>query len=846
VAKSSSKSKFSPDITSKIAKAIAANSGNEVFFHAKTDDSGEITDVEAVAWGNETATPALLQFLEPGDIVIHNHPSGDLTPSQADIQIAAIIGNQGTGFYIVDNEAAKVKIIVDRYVSPRYNYLDLAKIAQELDDGSAVALKLPEYESRPGQKEMTMEAARCFNDGKIGLIEAGTGIGKTLAYLIPALYWALKNKERVLISTRTINLQEQLIFKDIPFLKTVFPRDFKAVLLKGRGNYVCLRRIDAEERDVNQFQQEILEDNLKTLQTLIAWSKKTKDGSLSDLNFVPKQDVWDRIKCENDTCIGIRCQFYEDCFLVNARREAARADILIVNHHLLFADLSLRGSFGSLADIAVLPPYTRIIIDEAHHTEEVSTEFFGTQVSQYGIKRLLNRILSYNRKGEPKGLLPLAAAKLRSDTRPGSREKITTATQLIEHELIDDKENLAQYAEDIFLDIAAFLQKKGLFSDENRQYRIDESFLEDREWTNLILVKYKGFIQGLRDFKKKLYTLVELLKKYAGSIKIDFENIIIELDAHVGRFGLTADTLYYLLFEPDKTVVKWIEITTKRKVVKICAAPIEVAESLKTTLFDPFKTVILTSATLTVGASFDFITSRLGIDRLDRTRINIVMVPSPFNFKEQVLIGIPLNNHPPDHPLFHTHAHNFIAKSLTISKGRAFVLFTSYKAMNEAFAHIPEMITQEQLTYLAQGADTRHNLLNRFRKEQPAVLFATDSFWEGVDVIGEALESIIIARLPFRVPTVPIEVARREAIDNAGGNSFMEYTVPKAVIKFKQGFGRLIRHKNDRGTILILDNRIVSKSYGRLFLESLPDCGLVSNRDDVVFRAFKDFYEYEM
>lgn len=821
------------------AQEIAGNDGNEIFLRGFTDDSGQVHEIKTLAWGNETTTPAILQQLAPGDVVIHNHPSGDLTPSDADIQIASIVGNQGVGFYIIDNTAKNLKIVVKRHVKPALQHVDPRDVSGRLDSGSAIAHGLPGYELRTGQIEMAVAATRSFNDGKISMIEAGTGTGKTLAYLIPAILWAHKNKERIVVSTNTINLQEQLVFKDIPLLKKSMDEEFTSVLVKGRANYCCLRKVDAEEKDLGLFKDD---EDYDELRTLIAWSKKTKDGSLSDLNFIPKYDVWDRLKCESDTCTGARCAFYEDCFLVSARREAARSDILIINHHMLFSDLSLRGSFGSLADIAVLPPYTRIIIDEAQHIEKVSTDYFGRQVSQWGIKRLFGRLMSLSKKGERKGLLPMALTKLRKVKEETHQKQLHSLVIRIEQEILSDITEITGYSDDIFSDIESFLQRKVYEHHDEKQFMLDERFFEDPDWTDLILVKIGGLITRMREFRKKLFNLVESLGKLTKLLKIDIENLFLELQAHLRRINDTADSFHYLLFETDEKVVKWIELTKKRKAIKICAAPIEVGESLINALFNPYGTVVLTSATLTVGGRFDFIKSRLGIDMLEQDRVIGHSFPSPFDFRKQALIGIPTNNYPPDHPQYFSIIRNLIAESLKISRGRAFVLFTSYQAMNEVFNFISVSFENTHINLLKQGMDTRHNLLNRFRREHAAALFATDSFWEGVDVMGEALESIIIARLPFRVPTDPIEIARRDAIDSAGGNSFLEYTVPTAVIKFKQGFGRLIRHKNDRGTILVLDNRIVTKSYGKVFLDSLPDCRIVADRDDVVFKAFREFY----
>ncbi|MCH8285158.1 DEAD/DEAH box helicase family protein [candidate division KSB1 bacterium] len=850
---------LSPKVRQTILREINGNSGNEVFFYGTVDDSGQVKDVEALAWGNETSTPAILQKLLPGDIVIHNHPAGDLTPSDADIQIASFVGNHSVGFYIIDNKAEFLNVIVKRHAKKPRAVLDPQETGARLDENSAIAENLPGYESRPGQVDMTEEVVNSFNKGMISLIEAGTGTGKTLAYLVPSILWALKHKERVVLSTKTINLQEQLVFKDIPFLKNTMAEKFSYVLVKGRRNYLCLRRSNAEDRDLGLFSAAFSgkdDSDPDELRALIEWSKTTKDGSLSDLNFIPKPEVWDRLKCESDTCTGVRCAFYDDCFLLSARREAAKADILIVNHHLLFADLSLRGSLGSLADIAVLPPYKRIIIDEAHHIEGASTDYFGSQVSQLGLERLFGRLYSKSKKGENKGLIAVTMSKLRNVKEKQFKQKIREVITGIEANIVSEITGLRDYNNDIFDDIGAFLKRKngsaegtstffGENKDEN-QFILDERFYEDRDWTELILVKIEGFVNRMKSFRVSFNELTESLGKLVDLLNIDLENLLIELRAQVQRINDAAETLHYLMFIDDASVVKWIEISGKQRAIKICAAPIKVGESLRNALFNPYETVVMTSATLSVGGSFEFIKSRLGIDELDQNRVSEMSFPSPFDFQKQALIGIPTNNHPPDHPRFSTSTHNLIAESIKISKGRAFALFTSYAAMNDAYSYITSNESagwNPPIRFLKQGTDTRHNLLNQFKQEKVAVLFATDSFWEGVDVTGESLESIIITRLPFKVPTAPIEVARRDAIDREGGNSFLDYSVPHAVIKFKQGIGRLIRNKSDRGTILILDNRIIKKKYGKIFLDSLPHCTVIADRDDVVFKAFREFYE---
>ena len=391
-----------PDLCSDAARqilrlTIEEAQGNEVFFLGTTDETGVLQEVDPLARGNDSAVPALLQVASAGDVILHNHPSGRLVPSEADLELAAHYGNQGVGFYIVNNAVDDVYVVVEAFAKPVSPTLEVSEILQLFAPGGALAKRFRDYQHRPAQERMAKAVAETFNHSRVALIEAATGTGKSLAYLIPAILWAVRNRQRVVVSTNTINLQEQLIHKDIPLLQQVLDREFNAVLVKGRSNYLCLDKLQALDRQGKLF----LDDESADFTALSQWARQTSDGSRSDLSLNVSSALWEKVACESDTCTRIKCEHYSRCFFYKARRQAAAADLLVVNHHLLFADLAVRRATGRYHDAAVLPPWSRLILDEAHNVEDIATEYFGVQVSKLSLPPAAGAFSTRSQNGGP-------------------------------------------------------------------------------------------------------------------------------------------------------------------------------------------------------------------------------------------------------------------------------------------------------------------------------------------------------------------------------------------------------------------------------------------------------------
>lgn len=639
-----------------------------------------------------------------------------------------------------------------------------------------IARRLPAYESRPEQIEMADAVMKAIASKQHLVVEAGTGVGKSFAYLVPAILAAGqesgdKKRKKIVVSTHTISLQEQLISRDIPFLNAVLPVEFSAVLVKGRSNYVSLRRLQgAWERSGSLFPND---EEIAQVRELRAWSRTTTDGSLADIDFRPIGSVWDEVRSEHGNCLGRRCPTHEECFYYKARRRVWNADILVVNHALFFSDLALRREGAS-----VLPEYDVAILDEAHTLEAVAGDHLGVSVTSGQANYLFNKL--YNDRTQ-KGLLLL-------------------------HNLVDAQRLVVRL--------------RGLFTEFFQDLR---DWKEENAAANGRLRKPCSILDVITP---EMHALSSVIRTYAEK-QVPQEEQKIELIAACDRIDGLAISLSGWMAQRFDDAVYWIEETHGRTpAISLNSSPIEVGPAIRDELFAKIPSVILTSATLSVGQQdFSFFKTRVGL-----TKASEVKLGSPFDYRKQATLilaeSMPDPNEQPQ--AFEEACLTRIQRYVLHTDGRAFVLFTSYKMLKSCADRLTRWCAERNYLLLAQGAgQNRSAMLDKFRQDGRAILFGTDTFWQGVDVPGDALQNVIITKLPFSVPDHPLLESRVERIRERGGNPFMEYQVPEAAIKLRQGFGRLIRTKTDTGVVAILDPRVRTKFYGRIFRESLPDCRVI-------------------
>jgi ATP-dependent DNA helicase DinG len=818
--------------------AINEAGGREVFFAGSIDKEGLVTAARVVARGTEEAVPAFLHGLDKGDVVIHNHPSGQVAPSAADLQLASVFGFHGHGVYIVDNAVENVYVVVEPFVEKPRARVDAGKLAASLAPGGSVALRLAEFESRPQQVEMLRAVAAAFNDDGIAAIEAPTGVGKTMAYLLPAAAWAQKNRERVVISTRTINLQEQIIQKDIPVAAGTSADAVKAVLVKGRGNYMCWRKLKRALSEASLFDDGGEQSQIAKLKE---WAETTTDGSLSDLPFVPDRDVWSNCCSEADTCRLSACPDAQKCFVGRARREVAKADLLVVNHHMLFSDLAIKRETGDFTSLAVLPSYKRVIFDEAHSVEDSATEYFGAEVTRNGTVALLGRFVSLGR-GRDRGLLPFLRARLERELPANLQAEAVKLVDLINNDCMPSLAVARDSLLAVFTAVRSWAAARCAQMGRDVKWRLTPAELGDPE---LRLIHRELVLPACEEaavFVAQCVTVAERLKAVNTPDEegdAPFTTELLQLQGYTDRVRRLANTLVELTSDRiEPNTVRWIEIDSDNdSIIRLVRCPLEIGVPMAEWVYPNLRTAVLTSATLTVRQEFDFLAQRIGLDRLKDRKTQLTRLDTPFDFEKQAILCIPEDMPAPDTLEYSNEVVAHTRRILDVTRGHAFVLFTSFSALNRTYDRVAPWLRAEGITPLKQGEMARTPLLERFRSDTSSVLFGTDSFWEGVDVAGDALQCVILTRLPFRVPSEPVLQARAEAIDAAGGRSFIEYTVPQAVIRFRQGFGRLIRRKSDRGAIVILDSRVVTKFYGKIFLQSLPGVRTVRGPGDGVYRA---------
>jgi DNA polymerase III epsilon subunit family exonuclease len=699
--------------------------------------------------------------------------------------------------------------------------LDIEAIRRFFSPDGAMGRAFEGYEQRQPQVEMAEAVTNAFNNGDAVLVEAGTGTGKGLAYLVPAAIFAAQRGERVVISTNTINLQDQLFFKDIPALQRIMagvggqvlgvePRatnqhptpssqlPFTAALLKGRSNYLCLRRYKDLRRDGR-----LVSDEIKTLLKVQLWLPTTTSGDKAELLLMDKENMaWERINATLETCTGPRCADYRDCFLYKARREAEAAHLVIVNHALLLANLD--------QEITVFPPYDHVIIDEAHNLEEVATDQFGFQVDQNELLKFMDDLFMTGGASTSAGLF--------AELPRHFRESAATASDMEKASAIATGAGPAvtrgrQSVYDCFNLLTAFMNAEAETTSYDARLRITDAVRKksgwetiERAWENLSLN-----LDAIGDALGRLEVLLTDLK---DAELLEYDMLLLRVQSLKRYVTKVRINIGYIVLGGEQQLITWIVYDRAKDKLTLSAAPFSVAELLEASLFSKKATVALASATLAVGGEFDYVKERIGLVEPEELQLE-----SPFDYQKQALVYIPNDMPEPNQRGYQQALEDTLITLCTATGGRALVLFTANSALRMTYKAIQEPLEEQGIAVLGQGLDgSRRALLERFKEFPRTVLLGTTSFWEGVDVVGDALSVLVIAKLPFSVPNDPIFAARSEGFTDA----FNEYAVPQAILRFKQGFGRLIRSREDRGVVAVLDRRLLSKKYGQMFLDSLP------------------------
>ena len=799
------------EVGKKIKKEIEAASGNEIFIRAQLNNKNIIEEIEVLARGNSYSAPAVINNIMAGEMIIHNHPSGDLTPSAADIRLAAKMAAREVGFAIINNQADQIYVVVEAGRKKEDQKLNKEEVLSYFKKEGKLAEELERFSERKEQLLTADKIIDSFNRHQFDFIEAGTGTGKSFAYLIPALFYNDLNQARIVVSTNTINLQEQLINKDLVTLQRVLDFDFNAVLVKGRNNYLCLRKFKNFKKN---FKKDELEIEEKIFNELDDWKKSTESGEKTEINFQLKKSVWNQIAAESDLCLKSSCPFYSNCYFMQARKKIYKADILIVNHHLLLSDARVKDDTGSV-DRGILPNFNHLIIDEAHNIGEIATDHLGYPLYQ----PLLNNWLK-SLSGDKKSLL----SEIREDIAFTIDSDQKRLREILDKKLIPTTQKIRDLIPQYFN------QLKDLISNyKDKKIAVDSNLKNNPKW--------KDFYQTAED-------LAAYLKNNFSFLQIIYENLYLGLEAETEESEMKIKSslnrcqdlirrIEFNLNAEDDDYVFWLESSYYRVSEQIVqkSAPIDAGKFLPDLIWSKLSNVIFTSATITAANSFDYFYRETGIKKAEELKVE-----SPFDYSKQAELLIPLDFPDPGNKDFLKELVVNLKEILTKTQGSTMVLFTSYRMLSYCYNNLKDELEQKGIRILSQSKLSRNYIMQEFHGQYKTIIFGTSSFWEGVDLPGDLLKYLIMVKLPFPVPGEPLYKAKEKLLQEKGLNPFYNLALPQAVIKFRQGFGRLIRSKKDSGLIILFDRRVKERSYGSKFLDSLPAGCPVSeiNRRDIL------------
>ena len=809
--------RFSENSLLTIKKYIEENEYKSIILKATFDDNELIQEPFFLCQYKKKNFEEVLSKIKRDEIVIRTTKPNQLYPSDQELEVTEELYNKkNIAYCLLSSELDDFYFVqdIDRI------YLEQIDVKDYFSEEGILVRDIG-FEYRKEQEDMAHAVEKSVNENKKLIVEAGTGTGKTLAYLIPAIRWAVENKKKVIIATNTINLQEQLLLKDIPLAKSIIKEDFSYALVKGRNNYVCKRLFNelalGKNIDIETYSIEAREQ----IEYILKWGHKTKTGDKADLPFEVLPEVWELIQSTTELCIGKKCPYRKECFYMKTRMEKLEADILISNHHVFFADLNVRAETDFDTEYLILPRYHMVIFDEAHNIESVARSYFSVEVSKISFTRLLNRI--YQKK---------------------SRKKEKSALIRVE-ESIDDKslKDTSQYIQllNSIKEETSILQNiSDEYFDEIRKMYDSKADIPIRKTLNNFEMTKSRFLENLREkksfFERKMNEFLNDLMAFSNVIdeEKDKNPEVINFVNHIKIYKSYIDNFKFINEFSNDDYIYWLDINAKRTNVVLTATPLNIAQKLSSVLFENLNRLIFASATLATNGNFNYFKNSLG---LNGEKCIEEIIKSPFNYDEQMSVYIPNDILDSENiNAFVTDASRFILEILTKTQGKAFVLFTSYTMLNQIYYSIGKKLKNAGFEVFLHGEKQRSQLIKEFKESKNPILFGTTSFWEGVDVQGENLSNVIITKLPFLVPTDPIVSAISKKIEEEGRNSFTDYQLPEAIIKFKQGIGRLIRKKSDSGNIFILDSRILKKKYGTLFIQALPSRKNIKilSKDDII------------